>query len=109
MAESRSPRGAARATRERVQQTNEDEGLDAAQDSNGEEAAEEVGTYDDATHDRYEEVKRGELHLSELQRMTMPQLLITAKREGVTDYSGLKKQDLIFKILKERVKQNGLM
>jgi transcription termination factor Rho len=41
--------------------------------------------------------------------MTMQQLLGTAKREGVTDYSGLKKQDLIFKILKERVKQNGLM
>ena len=32
-----------------------------------------------------------------------------AREEGLTDYSGLKKQDLIFKILKERVKQNGLM
>ncbi|MCI0637914.1 MAG: transcription termination factor Rho [Gemmataceae bacterium] len=41
--------------------------------------------------------------------MTMPQLLKTAKEEGLADYSGLKKQDLIFKILKERVKQNGLM
>src|SRR5438128_7005361 len=40
--------------------------------------------------------------------MTMPQLLKTAKEEGITDYTGLKKQDLIFKILKERVKQNGL-
>jgi transcription termination factor Rho len=69
----------------------------------------EPGGYDDDTHDRYEEIKRGELHLSELQRMTMPQLLTTAKREGVSEYSGLKKQDLIFKILKERVKQNGLM
>nr|WP_235963416.1 transcription termination factor Rho [Tautonia rosea] len=41
--------------------------------------------------------------------MTMPQLIAAAKREGVTEYTGLKKQDLIFKILKERVKQNGLM
>ena len=41
--------------------------------------------------------------------MTMPQLLKVAKEEGLTDYTGLKKQDLIFKILKERVKQNGLM
>ncbi|HMB04409.1 MAG TPA: transcription termination factor Rho [Isosphaeraceae bacterium] len=41
--------------------------------------------------------------------MTMPQLIRTAKSEGVTEYTGLKKQDLIFKILKERVKQNGLM
>ncbi len=41
--------------------------------------------------------------------MTMPQLIRTAKTEGIIDYMGLKKQDLIFKILKERVKQNGLM
>jgi len=65
--------------------------------------------YPDATHDRYEEIKRGDLHLSELQRCTMQQLLEIARREGVSDYSGLRKQDLIFKILKERVKQNGLM
>jgi transcription termination factor Rho len=64
---------------------------------------------DAAIHDRYEDIKRGEIHLTELQKMTMPQLIRTAKSEGVTEYTGLKKQDLIFKILKERVKQNGLM
>ena len=64
---------------------------------------------DAAIHDRYEEVKRGEIHLTELQKMTMPQLIRTAKSEGVIEFTGLKKQDLIFKILKERVKQNGLM
>jgi transcription termination factor Rho len=64
---------------------------------------------DDALHDRYEDIKRGEIHLTELQKMTMPQLIRTAKAEGVVEYTGLKKQDLIFKILKERVKQNGLM
>jgi transcription termination factor Rho len=64
---------------------------------------------DAALHDRYEDIKRGEIHLTELQKMTMPQLIRTAKTEGVADYMGLKKQDLIFKILKERVKQNGLM
>lgn len=64
---------------------------------------------DNAIHDRYEDIKRGEIHLTELQKMTMPQLIRTAKQEGVTEYTGLKKQDLIFKILKERVKQNGLM
>ncbi len=41
--------------------------------------------------------------------MNMTQLLKVAKDEELTDYTGLKKQDLIFKILKERVKQNGLM
>ena len=64
---------------------------------------------DTEVHDRYEDIKRGEIHLTELQKMTMPQLIRTAKSEGVVEYTGLKKQDLIFKILKERVKQNGLM
>ncbi|HEY2155570.1 MAG TPA: Rho termination factor N-terminal domain-containing protein, partial [Isosphaeraceae bacterium] len=64
---------------------------------------------DNAIHDRYEDIKRGEINLTELQKMTMPQLIRTAKSEGVIEFTGLKKQDLIFKILKERVKQNGLM
>ena len=51
----------------------------------------------------------GEIHIAELQRMTMKELLDLAKQDGVTEYSGLKKQDLIFKILKERTKMNGLM
>jgi len=43
--------------------------------------------------------------------MTMQQLQRTAREESIgrEDIIGLKKQDLIFKILKERVKQNGLM
>src|SRR5260370_3335403 len=41
--------------------------------------------------------------------MTMVQLLKTAKDEELTEFTGMKKKDLIFKILKERVKQNGLM
>src|SRR5688572_31502432 len=44
-----------------------------------------------------------------MQAITMPQLLKIAKEEELTEVTGLKKQDLIFKILKERVKQNGLM
>ena len=71
----------------------------------------EPGGFDEETNNRYEEIKRGgaRTHISELQQMTMPHLLKTAKEEGLTEYTGLKKQDLIFKILKERVKQNGLM
>jgi transcription termination factor Rho len=64
---------------------------------------------DDEVNNRYEEIKRGSTHISELQQMNMPQLLKVAKDEELSDYTGLKKQDLIFKILKERVKQNGLM
>ncbi len=61
--------------------------------------------------ERYEEIKRGEsdIHIAELQRLTMKDLIGIARKEGVTDYTGLKKQDLIFKILKERTKINGLM
>jgi transcription termination factor Rho len=65
--------------------------------------------FDPEVNSRYEEIKRGSTHISELQQMTMPQLLRIARDEDLSDYTGLKKQDLIFKILKERVKQNGLM
>ncbi len=68
-----------------------------------------AGGFDEETNNRYEEIKRGGTHITELQQMTMQQLMRTAKEEGLTEYTGLKKQDLIFKILKERVKQNGLM
>jgi len=67
--------------------------------------------FDAEVNNRYEEIKRGSTYITELQQMTMTQLLSCAKEEKLNkeDYIGLKKQDLIFKILKERVKQNGLM
>jgi transcription termination factor Rho len=72
-------------------------------------ADDDFDDFDEEVNTRYEEIKRGGTHISELQHMTMPELLKTAKQEGLAEYTGLKKQDLIFKILKERVKQNGLM
>ena len=76
-----------------------------------EELAEEADRIDagDETNDRYERIKQGEIHIAELQKMTMGQLIEEARNENVTDVAGMKKQDLIFKILKERVKMNGLM
>jgi transcription termination factor Rho len=65
--------------------------------------------FDQETNERYEEIKRGSTFITGLQQMTMGQLLRTAKELSLADFVGLKKQDLIFKILKERVKQNGLM
>ncbi|MCA9196233.1 MAG: transcription termination factor Rho, partial [Planctomycetales bacterium] len=59
--------------------------------------------------DRYEKVKQGEVHIAELQKMSMAQLIEEARKDNVTDVLGMKKQDLIFRILKERVKMNGLM
>ncbi len=64
---------------------------------------------DQETNEKYEEIKKGEMHITELQKMTIKELQDTAKKEGIKEYTGLKKQDLIFKILKERVNQNGLM
>ena len=59
--------------------------------------------------DRYEQIKRGDVHIAQLQRMTMKELLELARKEQIKEHRGLKKQDLIFKILKERTKINGLM
>ncbi|MCA9050733.1 MAG: Rho termination factor N-terminal domain-containing protein, partial [Planctomycetaceae bacterium] len=41
--------------------------------------------------------------------MSMKELLEIAAREKLTEFSGLKKQDLIFRILKERTRLSGLM
>ncbi len=60
-----------------------------------------------------EDSKEDEIHreikLSDLQKMTVTELHEIARREGLSDYTGLKKQDLIFRILKERIQKNGLM
>jgi len=60
-------------------------------------------------HQRYERVKRGELHITDLQKMSVPELHEVARKEEVEEYAGLSKQDLIFKILKHRIMKNGLM
>src|SRR5688572_12936124 len=74
-----------------------------------EELAVEAESDRDETHQRYEQIKQGDIHIAELQRMSMPQLIEQARKENLTDYMGLKKQDLIFRILKSRVKFNGMM
>jgi transcription termination factor Rho len=64
----------------------------------------------DEVQDRYEQIKQaGDTHIAELQRMSTAELIEEARKENLTDYAGIKKQDLIFRILKERVKLNGLM
>ncbi len=63
----------------------------------------------ESIHAKYERVKKGQLHLHELQKLGVPQLHEIAKSEGITDFTGMKKQSLIFKIIKERVKKTGLM
>jgi transcription termination factor Rho len=61
-------------------------------------------------NEKYEAVKRqSEVHISELQKLTIAELQRLADEEKVEEYTGLKKQDLIFKILKQRAQANGLV
>lgn len=72
--------------------------------TNGEELSDE-----ESTHAKYERIKKGNLYLTDLQKLTVADLHDIAKNEGLSEYSALKKQDLIFRILKERIRQTGLM
>lgn len=66
-------------------------------------------TDEESTHAKYERIKKGNLYLTDLQKLTVAELHDLAKNDGITEYSALKKQDLIFRILKERIHQSGLM
>ncbi|HEY7116158.1 MAG TPA: transcription termination factor Rho [Tepidisphaeraceae bacterium] len=72
-------------------------------------AGEDLSTVDAETNAKYEQVKGGKLYIKDLQQMDVHQLHDIAKQEGIQDYVGLKKQDLIFQILRSRIRQNGLM
>lgn len=49
------------------------------------------------------------VHIALLQKMSAAELIEVAETEGVEEASGLKKQELIFRILKQRVKLDGMM
>src|SRR5262245_11637912 len=61
-----------------------------------EELAEEADRLGEDSDARYERIKHnGDIHIAELQRMTMPQLIEQARTANVSDCNGLKKQELI--------------
>jgi len=70
---------------------------------------EDIGAFDAETNAKYEQVKGGKLYIKDLQQMDTIGLHEIARQEGIPDYIGLKKQDLIFQILRSRIRQNGLM
>ena len=74
-----------------------------------EEIAEEVGLGDDEVSARYVTLKKADTHITALQKMSMQELIELARHEQIGDIAGVKKHDLVFRILKERVKLNGLM
>jgi transcription termination factor Rho len=59
--------------------------------------------------DSAEKATHGDTHIAELQKMTMAQLIEEARKEDLQEVAGLKRQDLVFRLLKERVKMSGLM
>jgi transcription termination factor Rho len=74
-----------------------------------EEIAELADRGESLTSEFDEKSSGGDTHIAELQKMTMAQLIEEARREDLQDVAGLKRQDLIFRLLKERVKMSGLM
>jgi transcription termination factor Rho len=77
--------------------------------SSGSTGSEDVGSFDAETNAKYEQVKGGKLYIKDLQTMDIHGLHEIAKQENIADFIGLKKQDLIFQILRSRIRQNGLM
>ncbi len=57
----------------------------------------------------YEQIKRGELHITALKDMTVTELRKLARSEKIEGIAGMPKQDLVFSIIKDRVNQNGLL
>jgi transcription termination factor Rho len=49
------------------------------------------------------------INLADMQKTSHAELLEMATADGLTDMAGLSKQDLIFRILKERMKASGMM
>ncbi|APZ91025.1 transcription termination factor Rho [Fuerstiella marisgermanici] len=61
------------------------------------------------TSEAFAPSKVADFNIADLQRMSMKELLDIAEQENLSEYHGMKKQDLIFKILKERTRLSGLM
>ena len=71
---------------------------------------------DDPTHSRGDTEERGalatggaELNIADLQKMTVKELQAVGREYGVSHYSGLKKQELIFQLVKDRMSKEGRM
>ncbi len=91
------------------QDVSEQQGAESTAATAEQEALKAKKAEEESTHAKYERIKKGNLYLTDLQKLTVAELHDVAKNENIVEYSALKKQDLIFRILKERIQQNGLM
>src|SRR3989339_693189 len=89
---------------------NEQQATAAAEEPQTEHAEQTEQTpSEESTHEKYERIKKGNLYLADLQKLSVSELHEMAKAENIKEFTALKKQELIFRILKERIRQNGLM
>jgi transcription termination factor Rho len=58
--------------------------------------------------EKYEEVKKAPLHITDLQKSNVSELHELAKKENIEGYVGLSKQELIVELIKARIRQNGM-
>ncbi len=65
------------------------------------------GILDVANEDIPDQINGPEINIQSLKAMTMPQLITMAQELGIEDYSGLKKQDLIFCVLQKSIEKAG--
>ena len=64
---------------------------------------------DEETQEKYDQAKKADISVHDLQRMSVDELHQIADDLRLEDYQGLKKQDLIYNILKARIHGTGLM
>ncbi len=94
---------------EQAEQTQQQSNSAATAAESAAQAAENKKAEEESTHAKYERIKKGDLYLTDLQKLTVTELHDIAKKENIKEYTALRKQDLIFRILKERIRQNGLL
>jgi transcription termination factor Rho len=101
------PQASASAPAEPVQPSQANQPAQAAQPAQQPPAKSQPA--EESVHAKYERIKRGNLHIADLQNLDVVELHKIARTEGINDYMGMTKQELIFRILKERIRQDGLM
>ena len=107
--ETETPDGAETVAEEDEGETKQDAETDEASEGDESKGGEKLEDgFDEVMHAKYEEVKRGTLHITELQDKSSDELRELADAEGV-EHGSLGRQELTIKIINARVNKSGLM
>ena len=86
---------------------------DEPPDASPPDASPPAGAKDDpdaaALNERYEQIKSAPTHISHLRELQLPALKELAERHGIEDTDTLKKQDLLFRLLRVLTEAEGMM